>query len=269
MNNIVLNTPENDITTLNKVHIYNYMLLHTKNCTLKIKSKNGSDIFIPNKSIVFIEKNNVFSVTINRCGKNTLYESLYLHDEIITDICKSIDPLVDSDVLSSSFLSERGINKKVFFIPCNEIELNIFEKLKSNTLSKHNMILKCIYLFSKVTNINDMLISLHISSRISFVDKVKKIIEKDLQKKWTLYELSNLMNLAEISIRKKLEAESMTFNNLLLDIRMNSALKMLTKNTNHINSIAKNTGYSSVSYFIKTFKNYYGITPKQFRLNIK
>ncbi|EUD07258.1 helix-turn-helix domain-containing protein [Providencia alcalifaciens] len=269
MNNIILNTPVSDSTILNKVHIYNYMIIITKNCTLKITSNKGDDILIPQGNIAFIEKNNVFSVRINRCGNNELYESLHLDDDIVTDICKSIEPLVTPSLLGSSFLSERNINKKVFFIPYNEIELNIFENLKNKKLSKYNTILKCIYLFSKVTNISDMLISLRISSRITFVDQVKKIIEKDLQKKWTLNELSILMNLAEISIRKKLEAESMTFNNLLLDIRMNSALKMLTKNPNHINIIAKNTGYSSVSYFIKTFKSYYGITPKQFRLNIK
>lgn len=269
MNNIILNTPVSDRTTLNKVHVYNYTIILTKNCTLKITSQRGDEISIPNNSMVFIEKNNVFSVTINRCGNNELYESLYLDDYIITDVCKSIEPLVNQNFLCHSLSKERNIDQKIFFIPLNEIELNIFNKLKNNNLNNYNMVLKCLYLFSKVSNITDMLTSLHISSRVTFVDKVKKIIENDLQKKWTLYELSILMNLAEISIRKKLEAESMTFNNLLLDIRMNSALKMLTKNSNHINSIAKSTGYSNVSYFIKTFKNYFGITPKQFRLNLK
>ncbi|HGX9551638.1 TPA: AraC family transcriptional regulator, partial [Escherichia coli] len=37
----------------------------------------------------------------------------------------------------------------------------------------------------------------------------------------------------------------------------------------HINRISYDVGYTSTSYFIRNFKNYFGITPKQFSLKVK
>ncbi|MSG11395.1 AraC family transcriptional regulator, partial [Escherichia coli] len=37
----------------------------------------------------------------------------------------------------------------------------------------------------------------------------------------------------------------------------------------HINSIANEVGYTSTSYFIRNFKEFFGITPKQFSLKVK
>ena len=95
------------------------------------------------------------------------------------------------------------------------------------------------------------------------------MILKDISKKWKLSDIADELNMSEISVRKKLDIEESNFNQLLLDARMNKAIKYLIKNTHQINIISSLVGYSSISYFIKTFKEYYGITPKQFEIGIR
>ncbi|WP_460898830.1 helix-turn-helix transcriptional regulator, partial [Staphylococcus aureus] len=73
----------------------------------------------------------------------------------------------------------------------------------------------------------------------------------------------------EVSIRKKLEKENNYFNNLILDIRMPHAARLITTTEKHINSISDGVGYVSTSYFIRYFKSYFCITPKQFSLKVK
>ncbi|GJH96768.1 hypothetical protein ECZC10_46160 [Escherichia coli] len=45
---------------------------------------------------------------------------------------------------------------------------------------------------------------------------------------------------------------------------MNKAIQLLFDNELQVDMIAKKVGFSSVSYFIKTFKKHFGVTPKSF-----
>lgn len=106
--------------------------------------------------------------------------------------------------------------------------------------------------------------SICVSTSISFTDKVKKIIECDFEKKWKLSDISEEMNMSEVAVRKNLENENITFQQVLLDSKMNYAAKLILNSKNHINNVSKLIGMSSTSYFIKLFNSYYGVTPKKF-----
>lgn len=103
----------------------------------------------------------------------------------------------------------------------------------------------------------------------TLTEKIKNILSQDLTKQWRLCDLSQYLHMSEINVRKKLEAENNTFNALLLDIRMHQAARMLKRTDSHVNVIAQTIGYTSTSYFIKMFKEYFGVTPKQFALRIR
>ncbi|MEX9938582.1 helix-turn-helix transcriptional regulator, partial [Providencia rettgeri] len=103
----------------------------------------------------------------------------------------------------------------------------------------------------------------------TFTEKINRVILSDISKKWKLSDIAEQFNISEISITKKLDQERTNFNQLLLDARMNQAIKHLIKNEKQISTISELIGYSSISYFIKTFKNYYGLTPKQFEIGIR
>lgn len=81
--------------------------------------------------------------------------------------------------------------------------------------------------------------------------------------------MADLLHISEVSIRKKLLKENNNFNKIVLDVRMHHAASLITTSNKHINSIASEVGYTSTSYFIRNFKDFFGITPKQFSLKVK
>ncbi|WP_231284388.1 helix-turn-helix transcriptional regulator, partial [Salmonella enterica] len=122
---------------------------------------------------------------------------------------------------------------------------------------------------SKVNNIEQLYTSLCISVSRSFSDIVRKTIDNDISTKWRLKTLSEKLNLSEVTIRKKLENENTNFYRILLDARMQKAARLVLDSDTHINKVSYAVGMSSVSYFIKLFSDYYGLTPKQFHLKYK
>ncbi|EMV5227081.1 helix-turn-helix transcriptional regulator, partial [Escherichia coli] len=50
----------------------------------------------------------------------------------------------------------------------------------------------------------------------------------------------------------------------LLDFKMKKAAELLKTTNKSITMISSELGYVYASYFIKVFKNYFGVTPKQF-----
>ncbi|EHV4946432.1 helix-turn-helix transcriptional regulator [Escherichia coli] len=125
---------------------------------------------------------------------------------------------------------------------------------------------KIAYLISKLEARDKLIFSLRVSSAISFGDKIKNLIQDDLSKKWRLNLIADKFNVSEVTIRKRLESENTSFNNLILDLRMNKALQLLHENEKQIHQISKLIGISNPSYFIKMFKDYFGVTPKQYTL---
>lgn len=62
--------------------------------------------------------------------------------------------------------------------------------------------------------------------------------------------------------------KQMTGQNLIkyiTDLRMYKARRMVADSNLKISQIAKNCGYDNPSYFNKLFKNYFGVTPRQYR----
>ncbi|EFT2743744.1 helix-turn-helix domain-containing protein, partial [Escherichia coli] len=51
---------------------------------------------------------------------------------------------------------------------------------------------------------------------------------------------------------------------ILYERKMNKALQLLLDNELQVDMIAKKIGISSTSYFIKSFKKHFGVTPKSF-----
>ncbi|MDF6504069.1 acid resistance transcriptional activator GadW, partial [Escherichia coli] len=58
--------------------------------------------------------------------------------------------------------------------------------------------------------------------------------------------------------------ENTCFSKILLASRMSMARRLLELRQLPLHTIAEKCGYSSTSYFINTFRQYYGVTPHQF-----
>lgn len=73
--------------------------------------------------------------------------------------------------------------------------------------------------------------------------------------------MADWLNVSEVMERKKLESESTNFFSILLDMRMNPTFKLLVYEYLQVNIIVDNLGFSSVPYFMRTFRSYYALMP--------
>ena len=98
------------------------------------------------------------------------------------------------------------------------------------------------------------------------VSEIKRIIQKEYMNDCGLEEIAEKVSLTPAYVSFIFKKE--TGNNLikyLTDLRMQKAKELLEKSNKKIVDICKMCGYQNQSYFNKLFKNYYGITPKQYR----
>lgn len=81
----------------------------------------------------------------------------------------------------------------------------------------------------------------------------------------TLDELSERYHYSQRQISRIVKGcMGMTYNQLILKLRMEKAAVLLRQQNSSIEKIAYAVGYSTVSSFYRTFTKYYGCTPKQY-----
>lgn len=253
----------NNLLVLKKIRFYNCAIIYLRDAQLLIKTKDGQSFNVPPESLCYIEKNTVIDVALKVLGKGVPYELYHVDSDVLSCICKVMEPLL---------LDPQRVNhtrRKIFTCPVDETDTKIFKRLTGSDVPQHRQVYKITYLLSKMRDIESLVYSLSVSTDTTFTERLKSIIEADLSKSWKLADLANILHMSEVSIRKKLEKESNNFNTLVLDIRMHQAAKLITTTEKHINSIANEVGYTSASYFIRNFKEFFGITPKQFALKVK
>ncbi|HFI7370558.1 TPA: helix-turn-helix transcriptional regulator [Escherichia coli] len=253
----------NSTLVLKKIRFYNCAIVYLRNAQLLVKTIDGEVINIPPESICYIEKNTVIDVTLNVLGKGMPYNIFHIDNNILSCICKVMEPLLLNPHKVGSMRS------RIFNCTADKTDVEIFKIITEANVPHHRLIYNITYLLSKVDDIESLVCSLSVSTDSTFTEKLKLIIESDLSKSWRLVDLANVLHMSEVSIRKKLEKENNNFNNLILDIRMQHAARLITTTEKHINSISDEVGYVSTSYFIRNFKSYFGITPKQFSLKVK
>lgn len=100
----------------------------------------------------------------------------------------------------------------------------------------------------------------------STVAEIKRIVRNEYMLDLSLEDIAGKVCLAPGYVSCLFKQE--TGQNLVkyvTDYRMEQAREMLMTQSRKITDIARACGYQNQSYFNKLFKNYYGLTPKQFR----
>ncbi|WHY02860.1 helix-turn-helix domain-containing protein [Neobacillus sp. DY30] len=98
------------------------------------------------------------------------------------------------------------------------------------------------------------------------VESLKYIEEH--YKEASLYELSEQLKQSHYGLSKTIKkATSRTFKDLLQERRLDKAKELLEGSDLPIALIVEQVGYDNISYFYRIFKEKYGRTPKEFRMN--
>ncbi|EFD3068163.1 helix-turn-helix domain-containing protein [Escherichia coli] len=241
------------------IHLHEYVMILITNCSVELYH-NNEYMFIPRGSLFILEKRLVIDIMIIREADGNLYDVVRIDNDTLKQLKKIYDPLLGVDI--NKLLLKRALSNRVFFIKDGYLEVELFRLIRQ-TSHGNNVVFAVAFLFSRVLNRESILNSLIVTAVARFSEKVSGIILGDIKRKWRLVDVADALNLSEITVRKKLESEYTTFYSILMEIRMSSAFKMLVYDGLHVNCVSNRLGFSSTSYFIKTFREYYGLTPKQ------
>ncbi|MDD2957654.1 MAG: response regulator [Lachnospiraceae bacterium] len=101
---------------------------------------------------------------------------------------------------------------------------------------------------------------------LAVIQKIKNLVEKEYMRDVSLDYVAGKVHLAPAYVSYIFKKETgKTLVKYITDIKMEKARTLLAEETLKIVEIARACGYENQSYFNRTFKNYYGVTPKQFR----
>jgi YesN/AraC family two-component response regulator len=100
-----------------------------------------------------------------------------------------------------------------------------------------------------------------------FLKKIQEIVDNDLSDSdFTVDEFSKKLGMSRMQLHRKLTAlTGLSTTAYIRDQRLRMAIQRLEKSDDTISEIAYAVGFSSPSYFIKTFKETYSMTPSEYQ----
>jgi two-component system response regulator YesN len=105
---------------------------------------------------------------------------------------------------------------------------------------------------------------------VKIAAQVKQYIDLHYAEKVNLEELADLIPISRsyLAVLFK-QSTGQTIWNYLVEVRMNNAKLLLLDQQLKIYQIAHKVGYENSEHFSKLFKEYYGVTPKEYRRMIE
>jgi len=157
-----------------------------------------------------------------------------------------------------------------------ETAVKVAERITN--LNKHNGFESAMELFSLLYDLSISKNSTLLSDQGYFcsdknqqnekIDKVFDYLNENLGKQITLFEIAYRFDMSGSAFSRLIKKwAGMTFVNILNEIRVAHATKMLINSTDTISEIAYQCGFNNLSYFNKIFKEKKKVGPKQYRKN--
>ncbi|MEG2380367.1 MAG: response regulator [Oscillospiraceae bacterium] len=100
----------------------------------------------------------------------------------------------------------------------------------------------------------------------SIVKRVNDYIENNIQKKLSIKVISDTLGYSTNYLGQLYKKHTGIFlNEYIVKVKMGKAVKLLEVHQNSVGDIAEALGYGDIAYFIKQFREFYGVTPKVYR----
>lgn len=100
----------------------------------------------------------------------------------------------------------------------------------------------------------------------SIADAIKQLIGSDVKAGMPSFtEVADRLHLSESSLRRRLLKEQTSFQMIKDQVRCDLAIDLLKNDAFKINDIAESLGFGEPSSFVRSFRNWTGMTPKCFR----
>ena len=100
-----------------------------------------------------------------------------------------------------------------------------------------------------------------------FIDQVSSIVLKNISdENFGVRELSSLLGLSPSQTLRKIKAVTdKSVSQYIREIRLEKAAKLLEETSQSIAEVSCQVGFSSASYFNKSFRKYYNVTPGEYK----
>jgi TolB-like protein/AraC-like DNA-binding protein len=96
-----------------------------------------------------------------------------------------------------------------------------------------------------------------------FINRITAIIEENISNEYFgVSELARLSGMSRSSLLRKIRSQAdMSASQFIRNVRLKSAMELLKQQTLNVSEVSYRVGFSSTSYFIKCFREYYGFPP--------
>ncbi|MGL4756048.1 MAG: helix-turn-helix transcriptional regulator [Aeromonadaceae bacterium] len=269
------------LLNIKKFKLNQCAIIYAEWCDIKITSASQEVVHISKGELFFLERGILVDIQVSAHKgaerPEYLYLVIFIDSDMLLLLRELFDPITPKgwaslavDKTSSTPLGggKRTLHNRLIKIKKTTVTHTLFSFLYDSKEEGRHLAYSYAALLSHVDSVNEVAMAIFMSGVTTFTDKVSAVIETNLALRWRLADIADRMFLTEVTIRKRLDAESTSFNKLVLDIKMRYAAKKILSEGANISRIASLVGIVSVSYFIKQFKLYFGVTPKQFYLNM-
>ncbi|MGB8664770.1 MAG: helix-turn-helix transcriptional regulator [Serratia inhibens] len=99
----------------------------------------------------------------------------------------------------------------------------------------------------------------------NLTQRVRRCLATDPHNIWTAAKVAESLSMSEVVLRRKLSLENTALRNLMIDVRMSSALTLLQSTDWPISAISQHVGYESSSRFAERFRKRFGFAPTAIR----
>ena len=107
------------------------------------------------------------------------------------------------------------------------------------------------------------------SGRMTYIQDALRLMSENMTDPMTVSELSEKFGVSEAKFYADFkENTGSTYKKYLTDLRQTRARELMETGSSIINASLE-TGYSSEAHFIKAFREYWGMTPGEFRSSLK
>lgn len=238
----------------NELRMYYKKLLSSKYKV--ISAKNGSQAFeiaselIPNLIISDILMPGIDGMSLTEKIRNTK-ELKHIPIILLTALSDNKSRIESMRKGANEFLT-KPVEEELLFAKINNILSNA-EIVKSKYKDEVN---------SASNSIN---------SNQFFIEKVEKIVEENLQNPlFEITQLANQIGTSRSSLQRKIKKMvNMSPSEFIREVRLRKAVNLLKSTDYNIDEIAIIVGFNSTSYFIRSFKSKYEMTPTAFKNSVK